>query len=105
MPAPPWIHRKEAVVIVNPTARKLPSQKCLREARNWLDERGWAVEWLETAAPGDATQLAADAAHREVPLLFVCGGDGTLNEAVNGLAGSETALAVIQSGTVILWAR
>jgi YegS/Rv2252/BmrU family lipid kinase len=40
-----------------------------------------------------------------VPLLFVCGGDGTLNEAVNGLAGSETALAVIPAGTVNLWAR
>ena len=105
MPAPPWIHRKEAFVIVNPTARKLPSQKRLCEARNWLDERGWAVEWLETAAPGDATSLAADAARRGVPLLFVCGGDGTLSEAVNGLAGSETALAVIPAGTVNLWAR
>ena len=105
MPDPLWIHRKEAVVIVNPTARKLPSQSRLGEARDWLDERGWAVEWLETAAPGDATSLAADAARRGVPLLFVCGGDGTLNEAVNGLAGSETALAVIPTGTVNLWAR
>src|SRR6266511_2839381 len=105
MPDPLWIHRKEAVVIENPTARKLPSQRRLGEARDWLDERGWAVEWLETAGPGDATSLAADAARRGVPLLFVCGGDGTLNEAVNGLAGSETALAVIPTGTVNLWAR
>jgi diacylglycerol kinase (ATP) len=105
MPDPLWIHSKEAVVIVNPTARKLPSQRRLGEARDWLDKRGWAVEWLETAAPGDATSLAADAARRGVPLLFVCGGDGTINEAVNGLAGSETALAVIPTGTVNLWAR
>ena len=105
MPAPPWIHRKEAVVIVNPTARKLPNPGSLREVRDWLDERGWAIEWLETAAPGDTTPLAADAARRGVPLLFACGGDGTLNEAVNGLVGSETALAVIPTGTVNLWAR
>ena len=37
--------------------------------------------------------------------MFVCGGDGTLNEAVNGLAGSETALAVIPAGTVNIWAK
>ena len=105
MPDPLWITRKEAVVIVNPTSRKLPSPKRLHEAREWLDERGWATEWLETAAPGDGISLAANAARRGVPLLFVCGGDGTLNEAVNGLAGSETALAVIPTGTVNLWAR
>jgi diacylglycerol kinase (ATP) len=103
--APPWLDRKEAVVIVNPTARKLPSRKRLKEAREWLDERGWAVEWIETAEPGHATSLAADAARRGLPLLFVCGGDGTLNEAVNGLAGSKTAVAVIPAGTVNLWAR
>ena len=105
MTKPPWTDQKEAVVIVNPTSRKLPSPKRLREARYWLDGRGWSVEWLETAAPGDATSLAADAARRGAPLLFVCGGDGTLNEAVNGLAGSETAVAVIPTGTVNLWAR
>ena len=93
------------MVIVNPTARKLPGRKRLHEARDWLDQRGWASEWLTTAAPGEATSLAADAATRGAPLLFVCGGDGTINEAVNGLAGSETALAVIPAGTVNLWAR
>ena len=101
MPDPLWIHRKEAVVIVNPTARKLPSQRRLGEAR----DAGHPTEDLRVAAPGDATSLAADAARCGVPLLFVCGGDGTLNEAVNGLAGSETALAVIPTGTVNLWAR
>jgi YegS/Rv2252/BmrU family lipid kinase len=105
MSEPPWTERKEAVVVENPTARKFPSRKRLDEARDWLNQRGWKVEWLETAARGDATSIATDAARRGVPLLFVCGGDGTLNEAVNGLAGSETALAVIPAGTVNLWAR
>lgn len=97
--------RKETLVIVNPAARNVPSRKRLDEADGWLRAQGWAVEWRETEGPGEATELAAAAASRGLPLLFVCGGDGTLNEAANGLAGSETALAPIRAGTVNIWAR
>jgi diacylglycerol kinase (ATP) len=101
----PTFDRKEAVIIVNPSARKLPKRSRLLEADEWLRANGWTVERIETSGPDDATRIAAKAVQRGVPLLFVCGGDGTLNEAVNGLAGSETAMAVIPAGTVNLWAR
>lgn len=97
--------RRETTVIVNPAAHNLPRRERLREADRWLRERGWQVEWMETQRPGDATPMAARAAERGQPIVFVCGGDGTLNEAANGLAGSETALAVIPAGTVNVWAR
>jgi YegS/Rv2252/BmrU family lipid kinase len=100
-----WAERKEALVIVNPAAHNLPKERRILEAQEWLNSRGWTVMWVETQAPGDATAMAAGAAERGVPLVWVCGGDGTLNEAVNGLAGSQTALAVIPAGTVNLWAR
>src|SRR3989304_4301336 len=90
--------RRETVVIVNPAAHNLPARKRLQEADRWLRERGWGVEWLETTEPREATGLAARAAERGVPLVFVCGGDGTLNEAANGLAGGETGLAGIPAG-------
>lgn len=97
--------RKEAVIIVNPKAHNRPGGKKLSRADEWLRAEGWAAKWLETSGPGEATAMAAKAAARGVPLVFVCGGDGTLNEAVNGLAGSETAIAVIPGGTSNLWAR
>jgi YegS/Rv2252/BmrU family lipid kinase len=97
--------RKETLVIVNPAAHNAPSPKRLDEADRWLRAQGWKVEWRDTGEPGEATELAAEAAKRGLPLLFVCGGDGTLNEAVNGLAGSDTALAPIPAGTVNIWAR
>ncbi len=99
------IERKEALVIVNPTAHNAPKPAHLQKADEALRAAGWQAEWAETTKRGEAQALASAAADRRVPLLFVCGGDGTLNEAVNGLAHSETVLAVIPAGTVNLWAR
>jgi len=96
---------RETVIIVNPTAHNLPSRERLREADRWLQDQGWRTQLLETTRPREATALAARAAERAVPLVFVCGGDGTMNEAANGLAGSETALAMIRGGVSNLWAR
>src|SRR5574341_1815880 len=96
---------RRAVVIYNPASHNARRRKGIRDAGDWMNEHGWAVEWMETAAPGDATGIAAAAARRRVPMVIVCGGDGTLSEAVNGLAGTESALAVVPTGTVNLWAR
>lgn len=97
--------KREAMVIVNPAAHNLPSARRLAEADAWLKGAGWTVERRETSRPGEAEEMAAAAVRSGLPLLFVCGGDGTLNEAANGLAGSETALAPIRAGTVNIWAR
>ena len=49
------------------------------------------VELVETARRGHATRLAQGAAVAGVDAVVVLGGDGTVNEAVNGLAGTDTA--------------
>ena len=89
----------------NPRARRAPSEAALREAAAPLRARGVAIELRSTSAPGHARELAAEAARDNVDLLAAVGGDGTIHEAVNGLAGSETALAAIPAGTANVWAR
>lgn len=61
---------------------------------------GYAVEELQTSQPGDASRLAGDAVAAGFDIVCVIGGDGTVNEAINGLARSDVPLAIIPTGTV-----
>ena len=97
--------RRETLFIVNPAAHNLPKRSALLALDAWLNQQGWQVAWEETSRPGQAITMAARAAKAKLPLIFVVGGDGTLNEAANGLVGSETALAMVPAGTVNIWAR
>jgi YegS/Rv2252/BmrU family lipid kinase len=69
-----------------------------------LRARGWRVEIRTTAGPGEATKIAGEAARAGVDIVAAAGGDGTVHEIVNGLAGSDTALAVFPCGTANVWA-
>ncbi len=51
------------------------------------------------------TQLARQAADEQMDALFVAGGDGSINQAIIGLVGSETALGVLPAGTANVWAQ
>ncbi|MCI0817071.1 MAG: diacylglycerol kinase family lipid kinase [Chloroflexi bacterium] len=97
--------RKEAVLIINPAAHNVPALKLRREAEEWLREAGWRFRWEQTTETGHATRIAARAAAEKVPLVLALGGDGTLNEVANGLAGTETALGTLPAGTSNIWAR
>lgn len=63
------------------------------------------VTLAETARRGHATRLARSAASEGTDVVVVLGGDGTLNEAANGLAGTETALAALPGGSTNVFAR
>ena len=63
------------------------------------------VTLAETSRRGHATRLAQSAARDHHDLVVVLGGDGTLNEAANGLAGSDTALGVLPGGSTNVFAR
>jgi len=111
-----------ATLIYNPTAGqhnhaegKTAGQHGSAESQGEIDPRitaalsqfradGWLISAQQTSGPGAATTLAREAVARGDDVLVVAGGDGTVNEAVQGLVGSATALAVIPLGTVNLWA-
>ena len=63
------------------------------------------VELRETARRGHATRIAKGAAAEGVDIVAVLGGDGTLNEAANGVVGTKTALAPIPGGSTNVFAR
>ncbi len=63
------------------------------------------VSLAETTRRGHATRLAMGAAAAGTEVVVVLGGDGTLNEAANGLAGSECALAPLPGGSTNVFAR
>jgi YegS/Rv2252/BmrU family lipid kinase len=94
-----------SLFVVNPIARGAPPLDVLRLASAWLEAEGWQTEFVMTQRKGDAVGVAREASESGCDVVVACGGDGTVNEAANGLAGSETALAVIRGGTANVWAK
>ncbi|WP_366923454.1 diacylglycerol kinase family lipid kinase [Metallumcola ferriviriculae] len=86
-------------VIVNFHAGRHKTKQLWHQVREDLRKTGWYLVEHETRYPGHATVLAQEAVKQGAKRLIAVGGDGTLNEAVNGLAGSRVALGVIPTGT------
>jgi diacylglycerol kinase (ATP) len=68
-------------------------------------EKGHLVEPMPTFELGQAAAFAADAARRGVDVVAAVGGDGTINEVVNGLDGHDVPLGIIPLGTANDFAR
>jgi diacylglycerol kinase (ATP) len=95
----------KAMLIFNPAAGWRDWRKDLLEVVSYLGQRGWDVTWRETGGPGDATIFAREAVAGRYDVALAAGGDGTISEVVNGLAGTEVALGVLPIGTGNIWAR
>jgi diacylglycerol kinase (ATP) len=91
-------------VIVNPKARSARAGGRIDDIRS-LSGR---VELHETSGIGNAGQLAEDLARAGAPLIVAAGGDGTVNEVVNGIvragAVDRTVLGVLPTGTMNVFA-
>jgi diacylglycerol kinase (ATP) len=80
---------KHPKLIYNPTAGKGSAGKNLPEVQALLAERGFEYELLLTESSGHALQLARQASEEGTALVIAAGGDGTINEVINGLMLAE----------------
>ena len=102
---------RNALLIHNPNAGNGGSgrRRTLDAARHIFAAGGIESELAETTGPGHATEMALRAASEGRGLVIACGGDGTLNEVINGLAahqnGHRVPLALLPGGTANILAK
>jgi YegS/Rv2252/BmrU family lipid kinase len=77
----------------------------LRDAVEWMRTIGHRIRAHVTWEAGDARRFAEDAARRGSDAVLALGGDGTVNEVVNGLVGTGTPLGILPAGTANDFAR
>jgi diacylglycerol kinase (ATP) len=92
---------RQPVLIYNPTAGKLRRnpQSILQRTTEALAEANLRPRLAPTSGPGDATRIAREAVASGADLILVLGGDGTINEALNGMVHSNAALGILPAGT------
>jgi diacylglycerol kinase family enzyme len=90
-------------LLVNPAASSVTTRGRVSLERLLSTDHDLTV--LETMHRDHATELARVAVAGGAEVVFVLGGDGTLNETADGLAGTQTALAVLPGGSTNVFAR
>ncbi|MCA0350751.1 MAG: diacylglycerol kinase family lipid kinase [Chloroflexi bacterium] len=96
---------KRVTVILNPNAGNAHQRRAIAQGiTEWRSNQGWQVRLRETRKAGDATSFAREEAKRN-DLIVAAGGDGTINEVMNGLVGTDTALGALPVGTGNVWVR
>lgn len=98
---------RKATLIANPKTGRYGSRRLrpIQDVASQLQSLGVDVDLKLTAAPGEAAEIAARAARNGTSDVIVAGGDGTINEAIQGLAGTKARLAIIPRGTANVLAR
>lgn len=98
---------KTATLIFNPVAGRRPARRRRQivAAQAALEASGLAVTVVQTLGPGGGQAAAREAVERGERFVLVCGGDGTINEVLNGLIPGQAALGILPGGTANIIAR
>ncbi|MGE5247700.1 MAG: diacylglycerol/lipid kinase family protein [Verrucomicrobiota bacterium] len=91
-------------VIYNPVAGPKVTGR-IERVRACLTARGLPFRIRSTGGAGDAVVMAREAAYEGAETVVAVGGDGTVHEVANGLAGTATRLAVVPGGTGNVFAK
>ncbi|MDX6670548.1 MAG: hypothetical protein QOI91_911 [Solirubrobacteraceae bacterium] len=94
---------KRMLVIVNPYATTVSDR--LRNLVVYALRGRYEVDAVDTEGRGHATELCREAALEGYDVVVAFGGDGTVNEAANGLAGSRTPLTCLPGGATNVYCR
>lgn len=98
--------QRKATIIYNPmSGRKGRRAEKAAEMVRQLEELGIHAEAQATAAPEDATRLTRAAIEGGANIIISYGGDGTLNEVIQAMVGSDAVLGVWAGGTANVVAR
>jgi diacylglycerol kinase family enzyme len=95
--------KKKMLVIVNPYATTVSDR--LKNLVVYALQGRYDVEAINTEARQHATELCAEAARAGYEVVVAFGGDGTVNEAANGLVGSNTPLTCLPGGATNVYCR
>ena len=95
--------KRRMLVIVNPYATTVSDR--LRNLVVYALQARYEVEAVDTQDRGHATELCRQAAEQGYDVVVAFGGDGTVNEAANGLAGSDTPLTCLPGGATNVFHR
>jgi diacylglycerol kinase (ATP) len=97
----------DALLIYNPTSGRRRHRRFVEveHAARTLKEAGIRTELAPTQGPNSATDIARLAVEQRRGMVIACGGDGTVNEVVNGLAGSDVPMALLPAGTANILAK
>ncbi len=95
--------KRRMLIIVNPYATTVSDR--LRHLVVYALQGRYEVNAVDTEARGHATELCREAAHEGYDVVVAFGGDGTVNEAANGLIGSPTPLTCLPGGSANVFAK
>ena len=95
--------KRRMLIIVNPYATTVSDR--LRHLVVYALQGRFEVDAVDTEAQGHATELCREAAHEGYDVVVACGGDGTVNEAANGLLGSSTPLTCLPGGSANVFGK
>ena len=95
--------RRRMLIIVNPYASTVSDR--LRHLVVYALQGRYEVDAVDTQARGHATELCREAAREGYDVVVAFGGDGTVNEAANGLLGSSTPLCCLPGGSANVFGK
>ena len=92
--------KRRVLLIVNPASGTVSKRRIVPGVIRRLARYGFEVDVKGTSGPGNATELAAEAAASgRYDAVLACGGDGTINEVASGLVGTDTPMGIIPCGS------